>query len=126
MERVKNVLNKKYNASSDRHTPACSCNTASEELAWFFSWGADAKATFLWFSFEVEYILEGGNQVFERSGKTLKLTRLQKYNILEKMAEKMHSFKPYPNDREIVKAGEALITAQPCLRELGSDSGWYG
>lgn len=38
----------------------------------------------------------------------------------------MHSFKPYPNDREVANAAGALITAHPCLRERGSDSGWYG
>ncbi|KAM3620501.1 uncharacterized protein V6R79_024560 [Siganus canaliculatus] len=44
--------------------------------------------------------LSEGNTVFETSGKTVKLTRSQKHNILEAMAEKMYSFKPYPNDRE--------------------------
>ncbi|KAF5902794.1 sterile alpha motif domain-containing protein 3-like isoform X1, partial [Clarias magur] len=80
------------------------------------------------FSFEVEYVLEEGNRVFERSGKTLKLTRSQKHNILEKMAEIMHGFKPYLNDREVGKAAEALITMSQllCLKELGSDCGWYG
>uniref|UniRef100_A0A3Q1CWA7 C2 domain-containing protein n=1 Tax=Amphiprion ocellaris TaxID=80972 RepID=A0A3Q1CWA7_AMPOC len=74
----------------------------------------------------MEHVLEEGNSAFEMSGKTLKLTRSQKHNILENMAETMHSFKPYPNDREVGKAAEALVTAHPCLRELGSDSGWYG
>ncbi|XP_036447956.1 uncharacterized protein LOC118822786 [Colossoma macropomum] len=78
------------------------------------------------FSFEVEHVLEEGDSVFDRPGKTLKLTRSQKHNILEKMAETMHSFKPYPNDSEVGKAAEALIAAHPCLRELGSDTGWYG
>uniref|UniRef100_A0A3P8UFI2 Uncharacterized protein n=1 Tax=Amphiprion percula TaxID=161767 RepID=A0A3P8UFI2_AMPPE len=78
------------------------------------------------FSYEVEHVLEEGNSAFEMSGKTLKLTRSQKHNILENMAETMHTFKPYPNDREVGKAAEALVTAHPCLRELGSDSGWYG
>lgn len=41
------------------------------------------------------------------------------------MAETMHSFKPYPNDRQVGKAAEALVTAHPCLREHGSESGWY-
>lgn len=72
------------------------------------------------FSYEVEYVLEEGNSAFEMSENTLKLTRSQKHNILENMAETMHSFKPYPNDREVGKAAEALVTAHPCLRELGS------
>ena len=64
--------------------------------------------------------------MFETSGRTLKLTRSQKHNILENMAETMHRFKPYHNDREVGKAAEAPVTLHPCLRELGSDSGWYG
>lgn len=78
------------------------------------------------FSYEVEHVLEEGNRVFETSGKTVKLTRSQKHNVLESMAETIHSFKPYPSDREIGKAAEALITAHPCLKELGSKTGWYG
>lgn len=78
------------------------------------------------FSYEVVHVLEEGNAVFEQSGKMLVLTRSQKHNILENMAETMHSFKPYPNDKEVGQAAEALITAHPCLRERASDNGWYG
>uniref|UniRef100_A0A673HB22 Uncharacterized protein n=1 Tax=Sinocyclocheilus rhinocerous TaxID=307959 RepID=A0A673HB22_9TELE len=78
------------------------------------------------FSYEVEHVFEEGNRVFESSGKTLKFTRSQKHNVLENIAQTMHSFKPYPNDREFGRAAEALVTLHPCLKELGSDSGWYG
>lgn len=78
------------------------------------------------FSHEVEHVCAQGNSAFESSGKTLKLTRSQKHNILEKMAETMHNFKPYPHDKEVAMAAEALITTHPCLREQGSRSGWYG
>lgn len=78
------------------------------------------------FSYEVEHVLEEGNRAFEISGKSVKLTRSQKHNVLESMAETIHSFKPYPRDGELGKAAEALITAHPCLKELGSKSGWYG
>ena len=78
------------------------------------------------FSYEVQHVLEEGNGVFERSRKNVNLTRSQKHNILESMAETMHSFKPYPNDSEVGKAAEALIKAHPCLTEYGSKSGWYG
>uniref|UniRef100_A0A673JJG8 Uncharacterized protein n=1 Tax=Sinocyclocheilus rhinocerous TaxID=307959 RepID=A0A673JJG8_9TELE len=64
------------------------------------------------FSYEVEHILEDGNVAFETSGTMLKLTRAQKHNILENMAEVMHKFKPYPSDRDIGMAAEV--------------SGWYG
>lgn len=78
------------------------------------------------FSFEVEHVLQEGNTVFERSGKTVKLTRSQKHNILETMAEKMYSFKPYPSDKEVGMEAEALVTSYPCLSEPGSRNGWYG
>ncbi|XP_016363608.1 uncharacterized protein LOC107705005 [Sinocyclocheilus anshuiensis] len=41
------------------------------------------------------------------------------------MAEVMHKFKPYPSDRDIGMAAEALVTTHPCLKEPGSVSGWY-
>lgn len=78
------------------------------------------------FSYEVEHVLEDGNSAFERSGKTVKLTRSQKHNILENMAAVMHTFKPYSSDRDVGMAAEALVTAHPCLKEPGSVSGWYG
>lgn len=78
------------------------------------------------FSYEVEHVCAQGNAAFESSGKTLKLTRAQKHNILENMAEAMYNFKPYPHDKEVGMAAEALIAAHPCLREHGSKNGWYG
>ena len=47
------------------------------------------------FSYGVELILDEGNVIYERTGKTLKLFRGQKHNIF---AAKMLSFKAYPND----------------------------
>lgn len=38
----------------------------------------------------------------------------------------MYNFKPYPNDKDVSMAAEALVTAHPCLKEPGSASGWYG
>lgn len=78
------------------------------------------------FSYEVELLLGEGNIAFERTGKTLKLSRGQKHNILETLAEKMHSYKAYPSDREFSEVAAALITKHPCLKELGSQTGWYG
>lgn len=74
-------------------------------------------------SYEVEHVLAQGNAAFDRSGTTLKLTRAQKNNILENMAETMYNFKPYPHDKEVGMAAEALIIAHPCLREHGSKNG---
>lgn len=47
------------------------------------------------FSYELELVLGEGNITNERTGKTLKLSRGQKHDILETLAAKMHSFKAY-------------------------------
>lgn len=78
------------------------------------------------FSYEVEWVLAEGNDLFERSGKNVKLNRAQKHNILETMAAAMYTYKPYPSDRDVDMAAEALVRRHPCLKELGSVSGWYG
>ncbi|CAB1336940.1 unnamed protein product [Coregonus sp. 'balchen'] len=49
-----------------------------------------------------------------------------KYDIIEKVAITMCSFKAYPNDREIGKAADAVVTKHPCLKDAGSDTGWNG
>lgn len=78
------------------------------------------------FSYDVELILGEGNVAFEKNGKTLKLSKGQKHNILETLAGKMHSYKAYPTDREFSEVAEALIIKYPCLKEPGSPTGWYG
>ncbi|KAI7790665.1 hypothetical protein IRJ41_017989 [Triplophysa rosa] len=78
------------------------------------------------FSYEVEHILREGNSAFEKTGKVLQLTRDQKHDILDKVSAAIYNFKAYPSDKELSKAAEALVTKHPCLRELGSDTGWYG
>ncbi|XP_065119721.1 uncharacterized protein [Paramisgurnus dabryanus] len=78
------------------------------------------------FSFEVELVLADGNAAYETTRKTCRLTRGQKHNILETLAAKMHSFKAYPKDKEVSMVAEALVNKHPCLREPGSQTGWYG
>ncbi|XDV25460.1 hypothetical protein PO909_029376 [Leuciscus waleckii] len=62
------------------------------------------------FSYEVQHVLEEGNIAYDRSGKMLKLS----------------SFKPYPSDKDVGMAAEALVKAHQCLKEPGSENGWYG
>nr|XP_020516176.1 uncharacterized protein LOC110005075 [Labrus bergylta] len=38
----------------------------------------------------------------------------------------MHSFKAYPSDKDISVVAEALVTTHPCLKEPGTQTGWYG
>lgn len=77
------------------------------------------------FSYEVEHILTQGNEAYEQTGKTLKLSRGQKHNILETLASMMHSFnKAYPKQKEIAMVAEALVKKHPCLKEPGSKETW--
>ncbi|XP_056610178.1 uncharacterized protein LOC130427138 isoform X3 [Triplophysa dalaica] len=78
------------------------------------------------FGYEMEHILEEGNRVHEESGKLLKLKRSQKSEILKKMAETIYSFKPYPHEKELAMAAQALITAHPCLRMTAGEDGELG
>uniref|UniRef100_A0A3P8TU05 Uncharacterized protein n=1 Tax=Amphiprion percula TaxID=161767 RepID=A0A3P8TU05_AMPPE len=79
------------------------------------------------FSYEVEFILSEGNATYVKTGKTLKLSRGPKHDILETLAAKMHSCKAYPSDREVSVVAEALVTKHPCLKEPGSQTGcWAG
>jgi len=78
------------------------------------------------FSYEVEFLLSDGNATYDRTGKSLKLSKGQKHNILETLAGKMNSFTAYPDDKQVSMLAEALVTKHPCLKELGSQTGWYG
>lgn len=78
------------------------------------------------FSYEVKHILREGNSAFEKTGKVLQLTRDQKHDVLDKVAAAIYNFKAYPSDKELSKAAEALVTKHPCLKELGSETGWFG
>ena len=78
------------------------------------------------FSYEVELIHGEGHVAYERTGKAVKLSSGQKHDILETLAGRMHSFKAYPNDKEVSMVAEALVTKHPCLKEPGSQTGWYG
>ncbi|KAK2865084.1 hypothetical protein Q8A67_000004 [Cirrhinus molitorella] len=78
------------------------------------------------FGYEMEHILEGGNRIYEESGKLLKLKRSHKSEILRKMAEMIYGFKPYPHDKELAMAAKALITTHPCLRMTSGEDGELG
>lgn len=78
------------------------------------------------FAFDVELKLRNGNAEYEKNNTSLKLTRDLKHDILEKLASTLYGFKAYPSDKEIAVAAEALVAKHPCLKEAGSEAGWYG
>ncbi|KAK0141201.1 Sterile alpha motif domain-containing protein 3 [Merluccius polli] len=78
------------------------------------------------FSYEVEYALREGNSAFVKEGKTVRLTRDQKHNILDVMAGDIYKHKAYPSTKQISKAAEALVSKHLCLKENGSRTGYEG
>lgn len=78
------------------------------------------------FSYEVEYALREGNCTFVKEGKTLKLSRDQKHNILDVMAAEIYKQKAYPSSTQIGKAAKALVSKHPCLKESGFETGFEG
>ncbi|XP_029915206.1 uncharacterized protein LOC115364767 isoform X2 [Myripristis murdjan] len=78
------------------------------------------------FSDHVEGYLQDGNKAYERDGSLL-LDPSLKSGVLDKLAEKIVHYTPYPSGLQIEAAAEALVTKYPCLREPGtSPSGMYG
>ncbi|KAL2078046.1 hypothetical protein ACEWY4_025731 [Coilia grayii] len=69
------------------------------------------------FTYDIEYILSKGNTAYEQEGKTLKLTKDQKHNILEAMAIEMYKYTGYPSGKQFGKAAEALVKKHACLKE---------
>lgn len=48
-----------------------------------------------------------------------------KSDILDKIAEAIFAYNPYPRPEEIDHVAQALISKHPCLKEPGSSHGWY-
>lgn len=79
------------------------------------------------FSVDVEYRLRQANLLYFRDGTHLKVTKDLKHEILERLAESMYGFTPYPNNAQFESVAAALINKHPCLQEKGSTSrctGW--
>lgn len=78
------------------------------------------------FSVDVEYHLRQGNLLYLRDGTYLKVTKESKHDILEKLADIIYSFDAYPKKEDLEVVAQALVEAQPCLKEAGSPSGCVG
>lgn len=77
------------------------------------------------FSYDTELKLEKGKINYERD-RTLMSPVGVKSDILEKIAETIFKYKAYPTDLEFCSVARALVTKYPCLKEMGSVTGWYG
>lgn len=77
------------------------------------------------FSVETEMILERANEVYRKEG-TLLTTPNIKSDILEKLAQSIYTYTPYPSLQNRLSVAEALIKAHPCVKDPGSSSGVIG
>ncbi|XP_059372719.1 uncharacterized protein LOC132110142 isoform X2 [Carassius carassius] len=77
------------------------------------------------FSVETEMILERANEVYRKEGTLLTMPNI-KSDILEKLAQSIYTYTPYPSLQNRLSVAEALIKAHPCLKDPGSSSGVIG
>lgn len=77
------------------------------------------------FAHDVELRLSQGNEAFHRDGSLLDVAKDMKSDILDKIAEAIFAYNPYPRTEEIDHVAQALIRKHPCLKEPGSSHGWY-
>lgn len=120
--KIVRVIESDLSSTSTDDTVLLSDNTYSPER--LCRW----PATFVVpsFSYEVEYTLKEGSSTFMQEGKTVRLTRDQKHNILDVMAAEIYKHKAYPSTKQIGLAAEALVSKHPCLQETGSERGYEG
>ncbi|XP_077086628.1 uncharacterized protein LOC143738529 [Siphateles boraxobius] len=77
------------------------------------------------FSYDVELKLRRSNDAHAKDGSLLDVTKELKTEILNKLAEVMFNFNPYPLREQIESVAKALVEKHPCLKEPGSSGGWY-
>ncbi|KAK7895675.1 hypothetical protein WMY93_021000 [Mugilogobius chulae] len=78
------------------------------------------------FSYDVELKLAKANEVYEKTGAGLDVTRGIKMEILDKLAQQIFTFKAYPEKNEIASVASELVVKFPCLKEPGGGTGYAG
>lgn len=78
------------------------------------------------FSYDVELKLRKGNDVYEKTGKSLSVTRDMKMEILDKLAQDIFALKAYPDKHQIESVASELVSTHPCLKEPGGGTGYDG
>ncbi|XP_028434333.1 uncharacterized protein LOC114555819 [Perca flavescens] len=91
--------------------------------SWSQPW--PAKFQIPTFSYDVDLLLEAGNQAFQKDGTLLNNPR-QTSSILEKLAEAIFCYTAYPTGIQVLAVVEALVQKYPCLKKPGSFNGLYG
>ncbi|XP_018557035.1 uncharacterized protein LOC108900466 isoform X3 [Lates calcarifer] len=78
------------------------------------------------FSYDTECQLQRGNAEYMTSQTRLTPSSKMLSDILEKVAESIYAYKPYPEDSDFSDVAEALTRKHPCLKEPGSFNESYG
>ena len=77
------------------------------------------------FSFETEGHIEKGNAEYTRNQTRLTPSSKMLSDILERLAEKIFSYKAYPTDADLGDVAVALTIKHPCLRQSDSSNESY-
>uniref|UniRef100_A0A8P4KR70 Sterile alpha motif domain-containing protein 3 n=1 Tax=Dicentrarchus labrax TaxID=13489 RepID=A0A8P4KR70_DICLA len=120
--------------SSDLDSSSLSIRTDSDDTIILSSSSSERLRTEPWpkefniptFSFETEYQLEKGNAKYTKDQTRLTPTSKMLSDILERLAEKIFSYKAYPTDADLGDVAEVLTRKHPCLRQADSYNESYG
>lgn len=119
---------------SDQDISSISTHTDSDDTVILSSSSSERLRTEPWpkefnipqFSFETEGLLEKGNMEYTKDQTRLTPTSKMLSDILERLAEKIFSYKAYPSDTDLSEVAEALTRKHPCLRQPDSFNESYG
>ncbi|RXN37812.1 sterile alpha motif domain-containing 3-like isoform X2 [Labeo rohita] len=78
------------------------------------------------FAYDSQLQLDRANAAFKETGALLNPDTKLKSAVLDGLAETIVQYKVYLSDREFDEVAEALVTANPCLKEPGSVTGYGG
>ncbi|KAM8766835.1 uncharacterized protein AB9X84_005935 [Acanthopagrus schlegelii] len=77
------------------------------------------------FSHDVELQLRDSNYRYTKDGTVMVVPKRLKTDILDILADSMSKITAYPERDHYESVAKALVKKHPCLREPGSEKGWY-
>jgi|UniRef100_A0A8C4ZUH9 hypothetical protein len=78
------------------------------------------------FSLSTESQLKAGNAEYQSNQVRLTPSSKMISDILERLADKVYSYRSYPSDADLSEVAQALTQTHPCLKEPGSFNHSYG
>ncbi|KAL7875150.1 hypothetical protein SRHO_G00061200 [Serrasalmus rhombeus] len=77
------------------------------------------------FSHDVELQLKEANCRYAKDESVMIIPKAMKTDILDTLADNMSKISAYPEKHHYEIVAKALIEKHPCLKEPGSEKGWY-